>query len=177
MIFVKGDEMLINDLCIVHRETRLHEKNNKFNAITMKLTTQVLIRATPSNVWSVIIAFNTYPNWNPFIKSITGNVEVGKKMVAIIQPPGSKAMTFKPKVLSFVHHKELTWIGHLFFPGLFDGTHSFELVDNGDGTTTFIQSEVFAGILTPLFKLQLERNTKMGFEQMNNKLKELAESL
>jgi hypothetical protein len=84
-------------------------------------------------------------------------------------------MTFKPKILSLVINKELSWIGHFLFSGLFDGKHKFEIIDNGDGTTTFKQSEIFKGILVPFFKKMIENNTKKGFEAMNQKLKELAE--
>ena len=86
-------------------------------------------------------------------------------------------MTFKPTVLAFEKNKEFRWIGHLLFPGLFDGEHKFELNDNRNGTTTFKQSEKFAGILVPLFKKMLDNNTKKGFEEMNKKLKELAEQI
>ncbi len=65
---------------------------------------------------------------------------------------------------------------HLIFPGLFDGEHKFELIDNGDGTTLFRQSEKFGGILVPFFNKMLDVNTVNGFNQMNQKLKELAES-
>jgi hypothetical protein len=84
-------------------------------------------------------------------------------------------MTFKPKVLTFETNKELRWLGHFLFAGFFDGEHQFELIDNGNGTTTFRQSEKFKGILVPLFKKQLDNNTKRGFEKMNIKLKEIAE--
>lgn len=84
-------------------------------------------------------------------------------------------MTFKPKVLTFLKNRELSWLGHLLLPGLFDGEHKFELIDNGKGTTTFIHSERFKGILVPLFKEKLNKNTKNGFIEMNKKLKELTE--
>ncbi|GHT41346.1 hypothetical protein AGMMS49965_11000 [Bacteroidia bacterium] len=53
------------------------------------------------------------------------------------------------------------------------GEHCFELIDNGDGTTTFVQSEKFRGVLVWAFGTE---KTKNGFEAMNLKLKELAES-
>ena len=99
----------------------------------------------------------------------------GNKIEAIIQAPDSKPMTFKPKVLTCIENKELSWLGHLFFPGVFDGKHKFELIDNGDRTITFVQSETFKGIFVSLFKKQLTINTKNGFIAMNEKLKELAE--
>ena len=61
------------------------------------------------------------------------------------------------------------------FKGLFDGEHKFELIDNGDGTTTFLHSEKFKGLLVGLFKNQLENNTKKGFELMNASLKNYIE--
>jgi hypothetical protein len=92
-----------------------------------------------------------------------------------IAPPGAKGMTFKPKVLIAKTNSEFRWLGHLLFAGLFDGEHNFTLNDNGNGTTTFTHSEVFKGILVPLFKKQLEANTRNGFIGMNDKLKVLAE--
>ncbi|MBP6663897.1 MAG: SRPBCC domain-containing protein [Chitinophagales bacterium] len=141
----------------------------------MEIKTDILINATPSKVWAILTNFDNYPNWNPFIKSITGQVAVGNKITAQIQPPNSSKMTFTPKVLAFETNKEFRWLGHLLFAGLFDGEHKFELIDNQNGTTTFIQTESFKGILVPLFKKTLNTNTTNGFNLMNQKLKELAE--
>ena len=94
-----------------------------------------------------------------------------------ISPPKAKEMTFKPKILTFKKNRELSWLGHLLFPGLFDGKHKFELIENDDGTTTFIQSEKFRGVLVRFFKEQLNTNTRNGFMEMNEKLKELAEKM
>jgi hypothetical protein len=146
------------------------------SAMALEIKTEITITATPEKVWEILTNFNEYPNWNPFIKLIKGQVVVGKKIIARIEPPEAKEMTFKPKILTFVENKELSWLGHLLFPGLFDGKHKFELVDNGNGTTTFKQSEIFRGVLVPFFKKQLKNNTKNGFIEMNEKLKELAEN-
>jgi len=140
-----------------------------------EIKTEILIHATPEKVWSILTNFDNYPNWNPFLKSISGEVKVGNKITARIEPPEANGMTFKPIILTFETNKELSWLGHLIIPGLFDGNHKFELIDNKNGTTTFIQSEKFKGILVPLLKNQLDNNTKRGFEEMNKKLKELSE--
>ena len=140
-----------------------------------EIKTEILINATSDKVWTVFTNFDNYLKWNPFIKSIIGQVLVGNVIIVQLEPPGAKGMTFKPKVLTFEPNKELRWLGHLLFPGLFDGEHKFELIDNGDGTTTFRQSERFKGILVPLFKKMLDENTMNGFNLMNQKLKELAE--
>ena len=140
-----------------------------------EIKTEILINAAPEKVWAILTNFENYPNWNPFIKSITGTPIVGKKIKARLEPPGANGMTFVPKVLAFEKNKEFRWIGHLLLPGLFDGEHKFELIDNGNGTTLFKQSEKFHGILIPFFKKMLDVNTVNGFNLMNHKLKELAE--
>lgn len=139
------------------------------------IKTEIQINATPEKVWSILTNFDQYPQWNPFIKSISGQVAVGNKITARLEPPGAQGMTFKPTVLAFEAFKEFRWLGHLLFPGLFDGEHKFELIDHKNGTTTFIQSEKFKGILVPLFRKMLDTNTVNGFNLMNQKLKERAE--
>ena len=72
-------------------------------------------------------------------------------------------------------NKEFKWIGKLLFKGLFDGEHRFQLMDNSDGTTTFIQSEKFSGLLVRLFAKKLDRETKGDFVAMNEALKKRVE--
>lgn len=139
------------------------------------ISTSILIKASPAKVWNVLTNFKNYPNWNPFIKQIEGDIKVGKKFSAIIQAPNNKPMKFKPEVLIFDANKEFKWIGYLLIPGLFDGEHRFQLIDNHDGSTTLMQSENFKGLLVPLFKNMLQKDTYAGFEMMNEKLKSLCE--
>lgn len=140
-----------------------------------EIKTEILISATPEKIWAILTKFDHYPYWNPFITSITGDLKVGSRIIAKIQAPEKKTMTFKPIIQTLEINKEISWFGHFILPGLFDGEHKFELIDNNNMTTTFKQSEKFKGMLIPLFKKLLEINTKKGFEEMNQKLKILAE--
>jgi hypothetical protein len=140
-----------------------------------QIKTEININASPEKVWKILTHFEAYPSWNPFIKSIEGEIKVGNVIKVKIAPPDANEMTFKPTVLAYETNKKLSWLGRLLVKGLFDGEHKFELVDNHNGTTTFIHSENFSGLLVPIFKKQLEHNTKNGFILMNMKLKELAE--
>ncbi len=142
-----------------------------------EIKTEIVIKAIPEKVWTVLTDFNNYPKWNPFVKLVIGEISVGKKITVRLEPPEAKGMTFNPKVLAFDVNQEFRWIGHLLFPGLFDGEHKFELIDNKNGTTTFVQSEKFNGILVPFFNKMLDNNTTNGFNCMNQKLKEIVEGL
>jgi len=140
-----------------------------------EINTETVIKAKTEEVWAVLTDFDNYQKWNPFIKLIKGQMVVGNRITVRLEPPGSSGMNIRPKVLAFVVNKEFRWIGHLLIPGLFDGDHRFELVDNKNGTTTFKQSEKFKGLLIPLFKKMLDINTTNGFRQMNEKLKNIVE--
>lgn len=142
-----------------------------------QIRTEIVIKARPEAVWNVLTDFERYPEWNPFITSLKGKPVKGEKLVARIEPPNGSPMTFKPTVLVSDTNKEFRWLGHLLFPGLFDGEHIFELYENTDGTTTFVQREEFRGILVPLFAKMLDTKTLAGFELMNRKLKERFGSL
>lgn len=117
--------------------------------------------------------FEQYPEWNPFILTISGKATKGEKLAVKLQPnPEKKAMIFRPEVLASKPRHEFRWLGHLWFKGLFDGEHRFFLRENEDGSTTFIHEERFTGILVPLLKKILENDTKTGFNRMNEALRQ-----
>ncbi|GHU41676.1 hypothetical protein FACS1894111_04320 [Clostridia bacterium] len=138
-----------------------------------QIETEIQISATPNIVWRILTDFSSYPNWNPFIQWIKGEVKEQNHISIRVVPTGSKGMTFNPIVLSVVENKEIKWLGSAFFKGLFDGEHNFVIQGNEDGTTTFAQREYFSGIFVGLFDT---KNTETGFYAMNRKLKELAEA-
>ncbi len=140
-----------------------------------EVRTEIVIHATPQSVWSILTDFAAYPKWNPFIKSIKGDLFEGRKITVRLEPPGGSAMTFRPTIKVIKEYNEFRWLGQLFVRGLFDGEHIFELYENTDGTTTFVQREQFAGLLVPLFTTMLDTTTVNAFNQMNKKLKQLAE--
>ena len=177
MIYVKCKKTNCIDICSVD-ETEII-LITLFNTLTMafEIKTEITINATPDKVWAILTNFKAYPDWNPFIKSLKNEVIIGERILVRIEPPETKGMTFNPRVLTYNKNKEFSWLGHLLLPGLFDGKHKFELKANEDGTTTFIQSEQFRGILVPLFKGKLNHNTRNGFIEMNGKLKDLAERI
>jgi hypothetical protein len=90
------------------------------------------------------------------------------------EPPGSRAMTFKPTVLEAEPQRELRWLGDLFLPRLFDGEHSLRIEPIGGDRVRFVQAERFLGALVPLLGGTLEA-TRRGFEAMNEALKRRAE--
>jgi hypothetical protein len=140
-----------------------------------ELKTTIDINSTPTKVWQILLDFEKYPEWNPFIKSIRGKPKVGEKIEAKIHPPGQRDMTFKPVILKVDKNKELRWIGHLIFPGIFDGEHVFVIETLDNSKILFRHEEKFSGILVPIFWKSLYQHTRIGFIEMNQALKERAE--
>jgi hypothetical protein len=139
-----------------------------------ELRTETEIGAPPERVWQVLTDFGAYPGWNPFIRSIEGEVKVGSRLKVRIEPPGARGMTFRPTVRAVEPARELRWLGRLFVPGLFDGEHRLALEPLDGGRSRFIQSERFSGLLVSLFAKTLAA-TERGFVQMNEALKQRAE--
>jgi len=140
-----------------------------------ELKTSIEINSTPGKIWKVLLDFEKYPEWNPFIKNIRGNAKQGQKIEAKMHPPGQRDMTFKPTILKIEKHEELRWIGHLFFPGIFDGEHVFIIESLDNSKVLFRQEEKFSGIFVPIFWKSLYQHTRIGFIEMNQALKERAE--
>lgn len=140
-----------------------------------ELDTEIDIDASPEAVWAVLVDLDRYADWNPFIVSASGKVEVGQRLVNRMQPSGGRAMTFKPTVTAVQTASVFEWLGHLGFAGLFDGRHRFELHRTATGTR-FVHSEYFDGVLVRLLRKSLDTNTRNGFVAMNNALKARAES-
>ncbi len=138
------------------------------------LKTEIEIAASADYIWSVLMDFVAYPRWNPFITEITGRAVSGKRLYVTITPPGGKAMVVKPKVLTCDVNKQLVWKGSLFLPGIFDGEHTFEIMQH-DGFCVFVQKETFGGLLLPVFERWMLEGTREGFKAMNQALKAEAE--
>lgn len=140
-----------------------------------EILAEITIDAPVETVWDILVDFPEYANWNPFISQISGTPEPGEKLEVFIQPPGSKGMSFHPRVLIFEPKRELRWLGRVFLPGIFDGEHIFQMEPVGESTTRFIQREKFTGLLVPFLWKSLDTNTRRGFHAMNEALKVKAE--
>lgn len=155
----------------------LHNPVDSTTADYRHLVTQIDIAASPAQVWAVLTDFPAYPSWNPFIKSIEGRPDQEPRFRVRIQPPGQKAMDFRPKVVAWEAQKHFAWKSQWLMPGLFDGEHHFELQPLPNGHTRLIQHEYFSGILVPMMKKMLQTHTRQGFEALNLALKDRAERL
>jgi hypothetical protein len=140
-----------------------------------QLYSEIEIHASAEIVWKHLTDFDKFPEWNSFMR-IVGEPKQGERIQVLIQPSGTKGNTFYPKLVKVEPQRELRWIGRVLIPYLFDGEHIFEIKPIDEKRVLFIQRENFRGILVPFLSKMLDRDTKRGFEEMNQALKERAEN-
>jgi hypothetical protein len=139
-----------------------------------EIRSEIEIEAPPEAVWDVLMDFESYPSWNPFIRWVNGRAEVGSKLRARLEPPEGRGMTFRSTVTTLRPRAAFGWLGRLGIPGVFDGAHRFELERLDENRTRFVQSERFDGILAGPLQRSARDRTLAGFEAMNRALAERA---
>ena len=139
-----------------------------------EIRSEVEIEASAETVWDVLTDFAAYPEWNPFIVKAEGELVSGRHIAVKIQPPGHRASSFRPKLLSVEPGSGFRWLGRLGVRGVFDGEHAHEIEPLGPHRSRYVQSEQFHGALVAPFGGML-RDAERGFGEMNAALKERVE--
>lgn len=143
-----------------------------------RIDSSIIIFAPAKTIWDILTDFAAYPDWNPFIRAITGELAVGTRLTVRIEPPGRRQMIFRPTITAVERPQELRWTGRVLLPGLFKGEHVFAIEPSGSDRCRFRQSETFSGLAAPLFaRSRLAESTRQGFAAMNRALQRRAETL
>jgi len=138
------------------------------------IRTEIIIDASPEKVWQVLTDFENYPNWNPFIISIKGELKEGTRLKNTLMVDGKKEV-FKPKILKVIPNEHFEWLGKAPL-GTFKGQHYFKLEAISPTQTKLIHGEYFSGWLRGMIMKKIGKATQEGFIQMNKNLKKMAEA-
>jgi len=139
--------------------------------VNRSIKTEIVIDAQAEKVWATLLDHQSYPEWNPFIKKISGSTKEGNNLAVTIQSEGNSPMDFEPVVLVNNKDQEFRWVGKLFVSGIFDGEHYFILEKVDGNHTRFIHGENFTGILSGILLGMIRNDTEEGFNSMNEALK------
>src|SRR2546428_8768368 len=107
----------------------------------LALRPEIETDAPPERVWAVLLGFERFPDWNPFIRSIRGQARVGSRLDVLLGASGSRPMRFRPTVKAVVPNRELRWLGRLGLPRLFDGEHIFQIEPLGPIAPPVVQPD------------------------------------
>jgi hypothetical protein len=116
---------------------------------SLSVSVQTRINAPLEKVWQVLTDFGNYHTWHPILtlESHAGPLAVGELLQgqAFGGPAGEQPVAFTIALVQEPNH--LAWTGG--DPEMVAGRHAFQLEQLADGTTEFIESEVFTGPAAP----------------------------
>jgi hypothetical protein len=144
---------------------------------TRTIRSTIEIRAPLDATWQVLTDFAAYPEWNPHVRRIRGRPQRGARIAIESHPPGGHAIVMHPLIVTWDPPHELRWQGTFLAGRLFTGEHGFRLDELAPDRLRFTQDENFSGLLVPAYAWLRLARTRQGFEQMNEALRERAESL
>ncbi len=132
-----------------------------------EIHSETTIEGTPDEVWAVLTDFDRYHEWNPGFSSASGRAEVGQTLHLTFAKEGGKGMKMHPTVQVADPGHELSWLGRLLMPGIFDGEHRFGIDEIEPGRVRFVQEERFRGLLVPFLRKLIEVDTAGMFVKVN----------
>ena len=144
---------------------------------TRTIRSAIEIRAPLDAVWRILTDFSAYPEWNPHIRQVRGKPKVGGRLTIRSQPPHGRMVVLRPMVVAWAPPTELRWRGTIISRFLFSGEHGFKLEQLEGMRVRFHQDETFRGLLVPLYARIRLPKTRAGFDQVNEALRERAESV
>ena len=106
------------------------------------------IAASPEQVWRVLTDFAAYPEWNPYVLQLTGDLALGATLsLTITQRNWDGPLTLSPELVRLDPPRSFGWHGSVGIPGIHETDHYFVLEPLADGRTRLIQTEEFRGWL------------------------------
>jgi len=118
--------------------------------LVLSCRVNVNVQAPAERLWALLTDAKGFPRWNSTVARIDGDIREG--VTLRIYAPGTDR-TFAPRVSGVVPNERMTWTGG--FSPVFKGVRTFELRPHGDGSTEFIMSERFSGLMLPLVRRSL----------------------
>lgn len=142
----------------------------------------IMINASADEVWKVLTDFESYPDWNPYVRFIEGDadgeLEIGDTITIEITQANFDSLRLQPTIARFKERRTLGWHGTLLFPGLHETDHYFEIQPQPDGRSRLHHAEEFRGWLVGLMDSEEQKApTRNAFRAMNEALAERVFSL
>jgi hypothetical protein len=136
----------------------------------MEFQASTNIKASASTIWGILTNAGNFPNWEPNVTKVDGNIALGEKITVHTK---ISTRAFPVTVSEFVPNKKMVWSSGMPL-GLFKGARTFTLTEKGDGTVDVTTREVFGGLLLPIIGRTIP-DLQPTFEQFAAALKKEAE--
>lgn len=149
---------------------RENVKVEKLNHSHRTIYTDILIDATPEQVWSVLTDTASYKDWATFMVDIQGEIKDGSTITVVFQiNPTKEKLNIIEHRISVEEGKEFYWAEKV--PGGIKDNHHFSIEPTEDGNTRFVQSDEIKGGISFIAGRNLSKMYAEGYQAFNRKLK------
>jgi hypothetical protein len=135
------------------------------------------VEASDADVWAALVDFEQYPQWNPSLPSISGELKEGSIVSLTLGLPGKSPMKVTAKFEQIQPKRLMTWRGKVGGAWLFSGYRVFEIQALTPTKTKVTHVEDIDGLLAPLFKLLMGDAVQQSHDGFNDALRRRAELL
>lgn len=141
-----------------------------------EISNQITINAPVDRVWTVLTDIDRFPEWNPVIRRVEGNLTVGEMVrMTASAPDGEQQWTCC--ISRHQDGREFAWQFIDRHPLLYRGEHTFCVIAIDAHTTRYIDVETFHGLLVPGRRHALATQTRAGMAAMGDALKHRVETV
>lgn len=140
-----------------------------------EISNQMTIDAPVDQVWTVLTDLDRFPDWNPVIRRVEGNLTVGETVRMTAQAPDGEHQ-WSCRISRYRDGREFAWQFTDRHPLLYRGEHTFCVIAIDAHTTRYIDVETFQGLLVPARRHLLATQTRAGMAAMGDALRQRAEA-
>jgi hypothetical protein len=134
-----------------------------------EVSVSINIKAKAEQIWSLLTNARGFPTWNSTVQNIEGTIAPGQTIT--LKTTASERL-FKLKVTTFEPNSLMIWQDGI--APMFIGVRRYSLTPKSDGSTDFLMSETFSGLMLPIIARSLP-DFRPTFEQYAADLKAAAE--
>jgi hypothetical protein len=140
-----------------------------------EIATQIEIGAPPDRVWKVLVDAPRYPEWNPLIVELQGELSESREIKFFFRIPPAPRLPGRARLLRVVCGTELRWAGQLLSPWLFRAEH-YHLLTRVEGKHTRVtHGEIFSGLAAALAWPLLRAFARPAYRRFNEALRQRVE--
>jgi len=132
----------------------------------------VMINVPADKIWETATDFSSYPEWNPFITQMKGELKEGGVFDVVVSLPERDDIKYRSTLVKMEKDKELRFKGKV--RSMLSEEHSKFIEQIEEGKCVFSQRIVFKGLLS-YFAGGVIKDSQLGLNKMNEELKKRCE--
>lgn len=143
----------------------------------MKIASEVALQASPDRIWTTLLDFPSYPEWNRVVKSVQGKSDPDALLDIEFQFYGGTAEKKTARVTGLIPPKYLSWTWqHSLGAWFLAAEHVFRIRQKEDGKVIFHQEMYYTGLSIRFGRRAAQQMVRMTLEKFNDDLKERVEA-